>query len=283
MVVDTTTGKVSGEVTGFVGARDVVLDDTGRFGYVTDLTDGTAGFVRIFDRTNLKLTATIPVGLNPDAIVFEPVSRTVFAFNSNAHSSNVIDTINNQVIATVPLPGRPGSAISDGNGSIFVEMPGLGQIVRIDATSRKVAATWPVAPCVGTHGLAFDKDRQELFSACENNKLVSINVSTGQVISVGEVADGPGDIRFDRNHHLIFVANGAGALTIFSRDASGRYRKLQELSTLPGAHTLAIDEANSAAYLLAAKFGQRTGNVSEELTFRPTPLAGTFTVIVVKP
>src|ERR1700722_12979038 len=46
MVVDTETGKVFGDVKGLTNVRDIALDDSGRYGYVTDVTDGTAGFVR---------------------------------------------------------------------------------------------------------------------------------------------------------------------------------------------------------------------------------------------
>ena len=65
MVVDTETGKVSGEVEGMTNVRDIALDDSGKYGYVTDVTDGTAGFVRVFDRSTLKLVASIPTGLIP--------------------------------------------------------------------------------------------------------------------------------------------------------------------------------------------------------------------------
>jgi len=281
MMVDTKTGRMSGEITGFIGAHTIALDDSGRFGYVTDLTDGEAGFVRVFDRNTCKIIASIPVGLNPDAILFEPVSKMVFVFNSTAHSTSVIDVATNQVVATIPLPGRPGSVTTDGAGGIFVELSEIGRIVHVDAVSRKVETSWSFAPCIGPHGMAVDQEHRQLFLACENRKLISMNTTTGRVISIGKVMDGPGEVRFDRRHHLLFVANGAGELGIFSRKNAFEHTKLQEISTLMGAHTMAIDEDKTKIYLVTAQFGQRTGNVSEELRFRPTPQPGTFTVIVV--
>jgi DNA-binding beta-propeller fold protein YncE len=59
-VVDTETGKVFGEVEGMTNIRDIVLDDSGKYGYVTDPTDGSAGLVRVFDRSTLKLVISIP-------------------------------------------------------------------------------------------------------------------------------------------------------------------------------------------------------------------------------
>ena len=127
----------------------------------------------------------------------------------------------------------------------------------------------------------FDQKRRQLFVACENHELISMDIRSGQVSLIGKVMDGPGDLRFDRRHHLIFVANGAGELGIFSRKNAFEHTKLQEISTLMGAHTMAIDGDKTKIYLVTAQFGQRTGNVSEELRFRPTPVPGTFTVIVV--
>ena len=119
MVVDIETGKESAEVTGFVGVRNIALDDSGRFGYVTDLTDGTAGFVRVFDRTSLKIVASVPVGLNPDAISFEPTTKTVFIFSTSARNASILDTATNHVVATIALPARPSSAVADGKGAVL--------------------------------------------------------------------------------------------------------------------------------------------------------------------
>lgn len=127
MIVDTVTGKISGQVEGMTNLRNIALDDSGRYGYVTDVTDGTAGFVRVFDRSTLRLVASIPTGLIPYAIVFEPMTKSVIVFNSHGHSATVIDSATKQVTATIPLSSRPGLAVADGRGSVFVTLPALGQ------------------------------------------------------------------------------------------------------------------------------------------------------------
>src|ERR1700678_541329 len=153
MVVDTDTGKLLGEVKEMKNIREIALDDSGKYGYVTDVTDGTAGFVRVFDRSSLKLVTSIATGLVPYAIVFDPTTKLIFVFNSHGHSATVIDSTTNQAVATIPLNGRPSSAVADGKGSIFVALPALGQITRIDATTKKITASWQLAPCTGPNGL----------------------------------------------------------------------------------------------------------------------------------
>jgi YVTN family beta-propeller protein len=281
MVVDTETGKVTGDVKGLTNVRNIALDDSGRYGYVTDVTDGTAGFVRVFDRSSLNLVTSIPTGLIPYSIVFDPVTKFIFVFNSRGHSATVIDTTTNQVIATIPLSGRPSSAVTDGKGSIFVALPALGEITRIDTSAKKVTASWQLAPCTGPSGLAIDSARRQIFTTCENHKIFVVNADTGNGTPIGDAPANSGDINFDSVHDLLFLAGSSGTLTVFHRDSPTKYSKLQEVKTQPGARTMVVSQRDAKAYLVTSKFGQNTGAVSEELQFRPTPVPGTFSVIVV--
>jgi YVTN family beta-propeller protein len=281
MVVDTETGKVIGEVEDMKNIRNIALDDSGKFGYVTDVTDGSAGFVRVFDRSTLKLATSIPTGAVPAAIVFDPVSKSVFVFNSRGRSVTVIDSATNQVTATIPLTGRPSSAVGDGNGAIFVALPASGEITRIDAAAKKVTSSWQLAPCTGPSGLAIDSARHQLFTTCEDHKLVAVNSDTGRVTEIADAPANAGDIDFDARHNLLFVADPAGSLLIFRRDSPLKYSKLQQVKTDPGARTMIVSQKDSRAYLATSKFGKNTETASEELQYRPTPIPGTFSVIVV--
>jgi YVTN family beta-propeller protein len=281
MVVDTDTGKLLGEVKEMKNIREIALDDSGKYGYVTDVTDGSAGFVRVFDRSTLKLVTSIATGAIPDAIVFDPTTKSVFVFNSRGHSATVIDATTSQVLETIPLSGRPGSAVTDGKGDVFVTLPAVGAIVFIDAASKSVTASWQLAPCTGPSGLAIDSIDRQLFTACEDHKLVAIDANTGHVTAIGDASANPGDINFDSKHKMLFVPDASGTLTIFHRDSPIKYKKLQTVQTQVGARTLIVNREDAKAYLVTSKFGQNTAAVSEELKFRPTPVPGTFAVIVI--
>jgi len=281
MVVDTETGRPIGKVEDMKNIRNIALDDSGKYGYVTDVTDGSAGFVRVFDRTTLKLITSIPTGAVPAAIVFDPTSKSVFVFNSRGRSATVIDSSTNQVIATIPLNGRPSSAVADGNGAVFVTLPALGEITRIDAAAKKITASWQLAPCTGPSGLAIDSTRHQLFTTCEDHKLVAVSADTGHVTAIGDAPANSGDIDFDARHNLLFVADPAGSLLIFRREAPLKYSKLQQVKTESGARTMIVSQKDSRAYLATSKFGKNSDTVSEELQYRPTPIPDTFSVIVV--
>jgi YVTN family beta-propeller protein len=281
MVVDTVTGKVSGEVEGLMNVRDIALDDSGRYGYVTDVTDGTAGFVRVFDRSTLKVVTSVSTGQIPYTIVFDPVSKSVLVFNSRGRSITIIDSSTNEVLATIPLSGRPGNAVADGKGGVFAVLPALDEITRVDAIAKKVTVSWQLTPCTGPAGLAIDKVRRQLFTVCEDHKLIAINADSGRVTVISDVPANSGDIGFDSKHDMLFLADASGTLTIFHRDSAGKYSRLQTVKTQPGARIMTVSQQDGKAYLVTSKFAQDTGAVSEELRFRPTPVPGSFSIIVV--
>jgi YVTN family beta-propeller protein len=285
MVLDTESGKVTGEITGFIDARDVALDDSGKYGFVTDITDGTVGFVRVFDRSTLKLVSTIPVGRIPGAIVFDPATKNVFAFSSRDRNVSVIDTKTNLVVETIPLPGKPHIAVTDGKGTIFVGLRGIGQMARIDTASGKLIGTWPTSPCAEFTGLTVDTAHRQLLGSCADRKLISVNADSGAVALIGESGIGAGDLAFDPRNGLLISAANSGVLTVFHQESANRYARQEEVSTLPRAGTLALDPNRSRVYLVTAKFQQRQviGPGMEEAESRLTPVPDSIVVLVVGP
>jgi DNA-binding beta-propeller fold protein YncE len=79
-VVDVDTGAMVGEIKDLYEARQVALDDTGEYGYVSD---GGQGKVVVFDRQTLKKTGEIDTGANPRWMVFDPLTHLVFVIRAN--------------------------------------------------------------------------------------------------------------------------------------------------------------------------------------------------------
>lgn len=285
VLLNTGSGQAVGEISGFVDARQVALDDSGKLGFVSDIMDGTVGLVRVFDRSTLKLIASIQVGRIPSAIVFDPATKSLFAFSSRDRNVSVIDVRTKAVIATIPLPGKPHIAVADARGNVFAGLRGIGEIVRIDAAQQKIAATWPIAPCVEFTGLTFDAGDSQLLGSCSDRKLISISAESGRVSLIGETGSAPGDLAFDQESGLLISAASSGVLTIFHQDSASHYTRQNEVVTLPRAATLALDPQNERIYLATAKFQQRpvNGKGMEEMESRLTPVPGSFVVLVAGP
>ncbi|MGA8030693.1 MAG: hypothetical protein WB992_26410 [Bryobacteraceae bacterium] len=278
VVLDTETGKKIGEIGGARNVHSVCLDQAGARGWITD---GAAGIVYAFDRSTLRITATVPLGAHPNAAVFDPASRALFVLTERGNSVIAIDAVSNRISGTVSLAGKPADAAADGKGALFVSLQETNRIVRINTGSRKITANWPAPNCVGPAGVGIDRAQGRVYSVCENRKLIALDTSVGELVASIEVQEGSRDLAVDPQRKLIFVASGSGTLTVVKQLLSGGLSVAQTLNTLPGARTLALDPATGRIYLPTAQFGLRTGETSEELRFRPTPVPGSFVVLIV--
>jgi YVTN family beta-propeller protein len=276
-VLDSDSGKVVGSITGLKGTHGVALDDAGKFGYISD---GGANVVVVFDRTSLASVASIPAGTNPDGIVFEPVTKTVWAFNGRSNNATVIDTDQRKVVATIELSGKPEFPVADGRGTVFANIESKNEIVRFDAAAKTITATWPVANCDSPSGLAIDKKDRRLFAVCDGGKMAVVDANSGKTIANPAIGDGPDAARYDSARKLAFSSNGGGTLTII--DASkDSYPVLQNLATQRGARTMTLDEATGRIYLATAVFGERPAPTAANPRPRPAIVPGSFTILVV--
>ena len=275
-VVDTSTGKLIGTIPNLHGVHSIALDTAGKFGYITD---GGANAVVAFDRSNLAITATIPAGTGPDDILFEPVTQTVWAFNGRSHDISVIDPKSNTVVATIPLPGKPEFAVTDGKGLIYDNIEDKSEIVRIDARSKTITATWP-AGCDSPSGLAFDAAGFRLFAACDGRKASVIDITSGKLLANPTIGDGPDAAGYSEAHSLAFIPSRDGILSVIDAAAPG-YPTIESLPTQAGRAHDDLRPSTDRVYLITAELGPRPDPTPQNPRPRPPVIPGTFTVIVV--
>lgn len=278
MVVDTSQGKQVADITGLHGTHCVVFSSDAEHGYITD---GGGNAVAKFNRKTNTIEKTIPVGTNPDGALFEPVTKTVWAFNGRSHNVSVIDTANDTVVATIDLPGKPEFPVADGKGNVYDNIEDKSEIVRLDAKDRKLTATWPVAPCESPSGLAIDRKSRRLFAVCDNKQMAVVDADSGKVVATPAIGDGPDAARFSRSGQLAFSSNGGGTLTVVHEDSPDKYAVLQDLATKRGARTMAMEPDGSRIYLATAEFGPRPAPTPDNPRPRPSLVPGSFEIIVV--
>jgi YVTN family beta-propeller protein len=276
-VVDTKTGKAVGAITDLKGTHGIALDAEGKYGYISD---GGANAVIVFDRKTYAKVNSIATGTNPDGITFEPVTKTVWAFNGRSNDASVIDTASMKVVATIKLSGKPEFPQADGKGTVFVNSETKNSIVRLDAKGLKVTAEWPLAGCESPSGLAMDTAGRRLFSVCDGKKMVVTSADSGKVLKLVEIGDGPDAAGYDAKNQVAFSSNGDGTLTVV--DAKGSdYKVIQNVETPKRARTMSFDAGTGRIYLLAAEYGPAPAATAAVPKPRPTVVPGSYSVIVV--
>jgi YVTN family beta-propeller protein len=235
--------------------------------------------VVVFDRHSFQTLATIAAGSNPDAIVFEPSTKTVWAFNGRSKNVTVIDTATNQVVATLEVPGKPEFAVADGRGSVYDNIETANEIVRFDARTKKLTATWKLEECDSPSGLAMDREHRKLYAVCDGKKMAVVDADSGKQVASPEIGSGPDAASFSEKRQLAFSSNGEGTLTVV--DAAHGYKSVETLPTARGARTMTYDGATDRAYLVTAQFGPAAAATEQAPRPRPAVLPDTFEVIVV--
>ena len=277
-VIDGDKGTVVGEVPGLDGGHGVALVPELNRGFASS---GKSGTVAVFDLMTLKtIGAPVPVGKKPDAIIYEPVTKHVFAFNGDSKDASVIDAATARVIATIQLGGGPEFAAVDGKGGLFVNLEEKGETLSIDTQKNVVTRRWPLAPGEGPSGLAMDPAKHRLFAGCHNAEMVVLDTRSGKVLATPPIGKGVDACAFDPGTGFAFASCGDGTLTVVREDAAGPDKFLAEkIGTYRGARTMALDPETHAVYLAAADFEAAPAPAAGENPGRPRMLPGSFVVL----
>ena len=278
VVVDADSGAVVGDIPDTPGVHGIAVVEEAGKGYVSN---GRASTVTVFDLKTLKTLRQIPVGKNPDAIVYDDASKRVFTMNGASSDTTAIDVKTDTVAGTLALGGRPEFAVTDGRGNVFVNIEDKSAIVEFDSRRLAVEANWPIAPAEEPSGLAFDRKHRRLFSVGSNKLMAVVNADTGKVLATVPIGGGVDAAAFDPDTGLIFSSNGDGTLTVAHEDSPDKYSVVENVTTQRGARTLAFDPGTHRVYLVTAEFGPPPAPTPERPRPRPSIVPGSFTLLVV--
>jgi len=172
MVVDGATGKVVGDIPNTPGVHGAGIATKHGHGFTTNSGDQT---VTMFDLKTLEPIKQIKIGPGLDGIMFdEPDDKIILTNHSRPGTVTAIDPKTGDVVATVELEDTsPEGAAADGKGHIFVNNEGTSTIQVIDVKTWKATASWPLAPCDGPTGIAYDKASDRIFSGCSKTSSFS--------------------------------------------------------------------------------------------------------------
>ena len=210
--------KKVGAIEGLTRCHGIVILPDGKTGFISD---GGANQIVIFDPASYKTLGTIPAGSNPDGLLYERSTKTLWAFNNLGKNVTVIDVASRKAVATVPLPGKPEFPATDDQGTIFVNIEDGNSIVRLDAQARRITANWPMAGCDGPSGLALDRSGKRLFSVCDGEKMAVTDAATGQQLALTRIGEGPDAAAYDAKDKLAFASNQDGSLSVIAAGEPG--------------------------------------------------------------
>lgn len=272
-VVDLASGKVISNIPETTGVHGIAIAANGR-GYISA---GRANAVVVFDTKTLATVGKIEdTGKNPDAILYEPVSKRVITFNGTSHDASIIDTATNKVVTTIPVGGKPEFAAADGKGHAYFNVEDTSEILELDPAKAIINKRISIKPCERPTGLTMDRAKRRLFAVCGNKMMAVVDPDTGTVIATPEIGEGPDGVAFDNG--MAFSANGRdGTITVVGETSPGKFEPIDTVTTAAGARTITVDTKTHRLYLPDAE----NGPPPEGKKGRGAILPDTFYVVVV--
>jgi DNA-binding beta-propeller fold protein YncE len=265
-VIDLAASKVITRIAGGTRVHGIALGPNNR-GF---MTNGGEGTVQIVDLKTFETLGKVETGAgsNPDAILYEPKNKEVYALNHSGKSATVFEAATGKVVATIPLAGLAETGQADPElGRVFVNIEDTNSVDVIDIATHKVIANWPVAPAESNTGMAIDLATHRIFVG-GGPATVMMDARTGKVIASAPIVPGTDATWFDPGTKMVFssgTGNG-GAITAMKVDGD-KLTVVQTIPTVRGARTMALDPATHNLYVVGQKYAPVDPNA-------PAPAAG---------
>src|SRR6202051_2224375 len=255
MVVEGATGKVLGDIPNTPGLHGAGNATKTGHGFTTNGGDET---VTMFDLKTLAVIKQIKVGPGLDGIMYdEPDDKIILTNHSRPiGTSTVIDPKRGAILPTSEIEDTaPEGAAADGKGHIFVNNEGKNTIQVIDVKTWKATASWPLDPCKGPTGLAYDKSTDRIFSGCNNTSVV-VDANTGKIVASIKNGTRVDALGWDPSKKLIYIPNGGeGNVTVVHQDSPDKYTTVATVDTFTGAKTICVDPKTHNVYLFQPERG----------------------------
>lgn len=277
-ILDLASLKPIAELDGLKAAHGVAIDAKSGHGFVTD---GDSNAVVMFDLATDKEIKAIPAGQKPDAILRDPSSGMILAFNGDSATVSVIDPTKGAVVNTIKLPAGPEFPQADDKGMVWVNMEDGNAIAAIDTKAMKLDHVIKLPGCDGPAPLAFDPVNRVLFSGCGNKVMTVTDADSGKVLTSVPIGGDPDGLAYDAGAGRIVVANRDGGWTIVDQKGKDSYQVEQTLKIDEYAKTVGLDPKTHRLFTSTADLVWPKPTPGKKLL--PNAKSGTFRLLVVTP
>ena len=282
MVFNLDTLEPAGSIAN-ISAGGATVDPKSHHGFST-----TRPALTMWDTNTLKVIKTIEVGGRPDGIKFDPFNERVWVLSHQPPFATVIDAKEGAVVGTLDLGGGPEEAVSDGKGTIYVNISDKANIAVVDAKKMTVTAHYDVSSkgVSGGSGLSLDAKHQVLFAYYRQPSptVVIVNATNGNIITTLPTGTGVDTVAFNPATMEAISAEGGGTMTFIKENSPTSFSVEQTLQTMAGAKTLALDTKTSRIFTMTAEYEPAPANAPPRTRDRPAigPMVpGSFSILMV--
>jgi hypothetical protein len=226
--------------------------------------------VTMFDAKTLTLVKKIdvPQGFQSDGIYCDAFDDHNYVFSHPTKSALVINGADGQVLGTVDLGGTPEQGVADGRGTLYVVMQAESNVAVVDVKTMKTTAHYDFAEKGGRcNGLALDAKNDVLFVACGASSMtpaqgqpaqptmVVMSAKGGKILTTLPLPGGSDGAQFNPTTMEAFATLGNGRLAVVKETSPTTFEMAQDLETMNGARTIALDTRTGHIFTMAQEYG----------------------------
>jgi YVTN family beta-propeller protein len=208
---------------------------------------------------------------------YDPMSKLIFTMNGKTNDASVIDPATTTVVVTIPIGGRPEYAVADGHGTIYDNVEDKSEVVVIDSMANTVKTHWPIAPAEGATAIDLDVKHHRLFIAGRNKVQAIMN---GKIIQTFPIGAGVDTNIFDPETGTLLVAVREGILPAFHEDTPDQFSVVESVKTEFGVRSMAFGFKTHQLFVDTADFAPAPEPTADQPHSQPTPVSGTFRLLV---
>ena len=262
-VYDTGQGRIIKTLAQSAGANTSALATE----FDVGLVGTTDGHVVVFQISSLKTLSRYKSDTDGfDGATFDKVSQR-FAMVGETDNVNKMTP----VLFFDGATGNPAGSVMidstkvdaprpDGIGNIVMPLRDKAQVVKVDARTIKVVATFPLDDCLQPAALEMDQAGHRIFVGCRGKEaslpvLVVLDATSGKQLATLPIGRGVDEVMYDAKARLIITANGEDAnMTVIQQASPDEYRVAETVGTQPMARTGVMDAETGKVYLVNAQY-----------------------------
>jgi YVTN family beta-propeller protein len=223
-------------ITGFSAPYGIALSLDNGLIYVSNYGQfNTTGTVSVINGTTNAIVASIPVGKNPQALVYNPANGLIYTANALSNALSIINGTSNSLVGSIIVGAFPGKnptgiTLNPINNTIYVTNMGSNTVSVINGTTNVVVNNITLATgeeegeAGGTGffspaGIAYNSDNGNLYVTNRGSDTISvINGTANELvdeISLNTIA--PSGIVYNAANNYIYVTNmGSNTVSVIN-------------------------------------------------------------------
>jgi len=245
--------------------------------------------ITMWDASTLQVIKTIDVGdSRPDGIMFDPFNERVWVMSHTPPYATVIDAKEGTVLGTVDLGGQAEQAVSDGKGTVYVNVMDKANVAVVDAKKLTVTAHYDLSSKKvdwGT-GLSLDDKNRILFAyyRLPTPVVIILNADNGNIITTFPTALNVDTVAFNPATMEAISTAGEGSIVFIKENSPTSFVVEQRLHTMLGAKTMVLDTKTNHVLTMGSEYGPVPANAPPPIPGRiqlGPPVPGSFTLLMI--